>query len=213
MKKTSGKTICIIDYGMGNTQSVCNAIEFLGGNCLVSNREEDISSCDGLILPGVGAFKAAMANLQALDLIPILADQALNKEKPFLGICLGMQLLAEDSVELGFTAGLGWIKGHVVALEPSPTLRVPHVGWNNMQILRQQPLFHNIDEEAHFYFDHGYHLQCEPDVVAATFEYGGRFVAAVQRSNIFATQFHPEKSQRHGLKLLRNFLNVVDSQN
>jgi glutamine amidotransferase len=209
MNNPAAKTICIVDYGMGNTQSVGNAIESLGGNYVISNRKDEIARCDGIILPGVGAFKAAMENLHALDLVAPLTDRVMEKKKPFLGICLGMQLLAEDSVELGFSAGLGWLKGHVVALQPSQTLRVPHVGWNNTQIVKPQPLFHGIDAQAHFYFDHSYTLQCEPELVAATFEYGGSFVAAVQRDNLFATQFHPEKSQRHGLKLLRNFLNFV----
>lgn len=201
--------ICIIDYGMGNTQSVGNAIEHLGADYLISSRREDIQASTALILPGVGAFAAAMENLRRLELVDILTDTVVRQGKPFLGICLGMQLLAQDSVELGLHAGLGWIEGHVVAFEPSHEVRIPHVGWNNCHIRKQEPLFHNLAEDAHFYFDHSYHLTCPHELVSATFDYGGHFVASVQKDNIFATQFHPEKSQRHGLRLLRNFLNFA----
>jgi glutamine amidotransferase len=201
--------ICIIDYGMGNTQSVGNAIEYLGADYLISNRKEDILDSDALILPGVGAFAAAMENLHRLELVDLLTETVVRQGKPFLGICLGMQLLAQDSVELGLHSGLGWLEGHVMAFEPSHDVRIPHVGWNNCHIRKQDPLFHNLAEDAHFYFDHSFHLVCPHELVSATFDYGGHFVASVQRDNIFATQFHPEKSQRQGLKLLRNFLNFA----
>jgi len=202
-------TVLIIDYDMGNIGSVCHALDFLGGRYLVSNQQEDLAAADGIILPGVGAFDAAMRNLQALDLVGELGEQVVKRGKPFIGICLGMQLLAKDSVENVLTTGLGWIDGHVRAVEPSDGFRVPHVGWNGVHLHRDTALFHRIADDAHFYFDHSYHLQCGEELVLASFDYGGTYVAAVQKGNIFGVQFHPEKSQRNGLKLLRNFLTAM----
>jgi len=203
------KTICVINYGMGNIGSVCNALDYLGGCYITSDRKEALEQADALILPGVGAFGAAMENLARLDLIQALTDHVLDRGKPFLGICLGMQLLAEDSHEQGFHRGLGWIKGHVTVLQPSNGFRVPHVGWNNVRFDHPGPLFNRVDNDSHFFFDHGFHFTCNEEVVLATSDYGEPFVAALHKNNIFATQFHPEKSQRNGLKLLRNFLNVT----
>lgn len=203
------KEIVIVNYGMGNLGSVENALRSLDGNFLTSNRRADIERADAIILPGVGAFGAAMENLRRLDLVDTLAEQVLARKKPYLGICLGMQILAKDSVEQGFFAGLGWVDGHVVLL-PADDLSVPHVGWNDIAVREKNPLFARIDDEAHFYFDHSFHLQCRPELVVATCAYGGQVVAAIRQDNIFATQFHPEKSQRNGLKLLRNFLNHVE---
>jgi imidazole glycerol-phosphate synthase subunit HisH len=205
-----GKTIAIINYGMGNIGSVANAIGRLGAKYIVSGNREDLSRCDAFILPGVGAFPAAMKNLRKLDLLTELTEQVMIKKKPILGICLGMQLLAEDSVEQEFCLGFGWMKGHVRALDASKGHRIPHVGWNNIEILEKEPLFSRIDREAQFYFDHCFHLSCNGDGIAASCEYGSTFVAAIHQENIFATQFHPEKSQRSGLKVLRNFLNFVN---
>lgn len=205
----NAKTILIVDYGMGNIGSVCNALDFLGGRYIVSNQKEDLAQTDAVILPGVGAFGAAMQNLRQLDLVDELTEQVVHLGKPFLGICLGMQLLAKDSVEQGYTTGLGWIDGHVFDMEPSGGLRVPHVGWNAVRVRQECPLFRRIDEDAHFYFDHSFHLECGEEWIAAACDYGDTYVAAVQKENILAVQFHPEKSQRNGLKLLRNFLNVV----
>jgi imidazole glycerol-phosphate synthase subunit HisH len=203
------RRLLIVDYGMGNIGSVCNALDLLGGPYLVSNRRQDLSSADAIILPGVGAFGAAMANLRALDLVGELTDQVMNQRKPFLGICLGMQLLAKDSVENGFSTGLGWLDAHVLAMQPGGQLRVPHVGWNSVTRPAVNPLFQRIEGDAHFYFDHGFHLECADDCVIASCDYGVRYVAAVQKGNVLAVQFHPEKSQRNGLKLLRNFLNII----
>jgi glutamine amidotransferase len=207
----AAKTVLIVDYGMGNIGSVCNALDLLGGRYLVSNRKEDLASADGIILPGVGAFGAAMANLNNLGLVEPLTERVVAQGTPFLGICLGMQLIAQDSVENGFDRGMGWIDGHVLAMEPPDGLRVPHVGWNGVRARGASPLFSRLDDDAHFYFDHSFHLQCDDQWVAASCDYGTTYVAAVQRANILAVQFHPEKSQRNGLKLLRNFLNVVQS--
>jgi glutamine amidotransferase len=204
------KMIVIVNYGMGNIGSVANALSYLGAKHFVSNSEQDLRRADALILPGVGAFGAAMENLKKLGLVEELTDQVLFKRKPFLGICLGMQLLAKDSVEQGFFIGLGWVDGHVLNLHPSDSFRVPHVGWNSVTIVRENPLFQKIEEKAHFYFDHSYHFQSNEDIISAICEYGGTYAAAIQKGNIFATQFHPEKSQRNGLKLLRNFLNFIN---
>lgn len=195
---------------MGNIGSVCNALKFLGGCYLVTNNIEDLKKADAYILPGVGAFKAAMNNLNHLDLTGVLTDQVMDKKKPYLGICLGMQLLAMDSTEQGFSKGLGWINGHVVSMQPSGSLRVPHVGWNNVSFEKRAFVYNRIDDGAHFFFDHTFHVVCEKDIVIGTCDYGGRVVSAVQSENIVATQFHPEKSQRNGLKLLRNYLNFVN---
>ena len=205
------KTILLIDYGMGNIGSVSNALDYLGCRYTVSNKKEDIRHADAFILPGVGAFPAAMENLGKLDLVEDLTEQVMTNKKPFLGICLGMQLVARDSVEQHFSSGLGWIDGHVLAVKPSDNLSVPHVGWNNVHITDKDTIFSGLSDDAHFYFDHCFHLQCDSSLVAATSEYGGTFTAAIHKENIFATQFHPEKSQRNGLKLLRNFLNFVDA--
>jgi glutamine amidotransferase len=205
----AGATITIVDYGMGNIGSVCHALDFLGGSYRVSSRKEDLAGAQGIILPGVGAFGAAMQNLRDRDLVDALTEQVMNRRTPFLGICLGMQLLARDSVENGFNTGLGWLDGHVLAIEPKPEHRVPHVGWNGVQIRRSRLLFERIDGDAHFYFDHSFHLECGEEWVVASCDYGRPYVAAVQRDNLLGVQFHPEKSQRNGLKLLRNFLNAV----
>jgi glutamine amidotransferase len=203
--------VAIIDYGMGNIGSVQSALARLGAPSFVSNRHEDLARADGFILPGVGAFGAAMANLEQHGLPAFLREQVVEGGKPFLGICLGMQLLAEDSTEMGFHRGLGWIPGHVVEL-PHAGLRVPHVGWSPLRMTGASRMFSHLDEHAHFFFDHSFHFVCDPVYVAAWCDYGQPVVAAVQRDHIFATQFHPEKSQRSGLKLLRNFLRRVDEK-
>jgi glutamine amidotransferase len=202
-------TITIVDYGMGNIGSVCAALDQLGARHLVSNRRADLRDVAGIVLPGVGAFRAAMESLRALDLVDELHEQVIGRETPFLGICLGMQLLAQDSVEGGFATGLGWIDGHVLAMQPAGSLRVPHVGWNALEPRQPSVLFDRLDDDAHFYFDHSYHLQCDAGLVAAHCHYGESYVAAIQKAHILGVQFHPEKSQRNGLKLLRGFLNFT----
>jgi len=203
--------IAIVDYGMGNIGSVANAFLRLGSNCVVSDDPKILRQAKGIVLPGVGAFHAATGNIRARCLDDTLNEQVLVNKKPFLGICLGMQLVAKDSVELGYSTGLGWIDAHVLRLEPNASLPVPHVGWNEVNHTSQSPLFEQIQEGAHFFFDHSYHLQCHPELVTATCDYGGRWLASIQKENILAVQFHPEKSQRNGLRLLRNFLNFVDA--
>jgi glutamine amidotransferase len=201
--------LVIVDYGMGNIGSVCQALTLLGVTHLVSRHPDDLQRADAIVLPGVGAFAAAMANLRSLGFVDALTQQVIGDGKPFLGICLGLQLIAQDSVENGYAEGLGWIDGHVVALEPRG-LRVPHVGWNGIRYSADDPLFARVTEPGYFYFDHSFHLQCPPALVTATVDYGTACVAAVRKGNIEAVQFHPEKSQRNGLKLLRNFTRSVE---
>ncbi len=200
----------VIDYGMGNLHSMVNAMTFLGADVFISDDRKDLDRADAYILPGVGAFGEAMNSLRRLELIEPLSEQVLAHRKPFLGICLGMQLIAEDSEEIGFHQGLGWLPGHVKRLEPGDGLRLPHVGWNDVTVLRREPLFDRIQGDHNFYFVHSYHVVCDERLVAATCCYGTTVVAALQKDNIFAAQFHPEKSQANGLRLLRNFVDYVE---
>lgn len=195
--------ISVIDYGLGNIQSVANALRFLGYEIRVSSSRHDLAGAQAYVLPGVGAFGEGMKNLNRLGLVEPLAEQVLSKKKPIIGFCLGMQLFAEDSTELGFHQGLGWIKGHIEQMPASDKARIPHVGWNDVTVRRNAPLFARTDDKPKFYFDHSFHFICPESHIAATCDHGMSFVAAVQKDNIFGVQFHPEKSQRNGLKLLR----------
>ena len=203
------KKVVIIDYNMGNVRSVSKAFEMLTDNVLVTNKKGDIEEADYLVLPGVGAFSEGMKNLEDLGLINILEKQVLQKRIPILGICLGMQLMAKTSEEFGEHNGLGWIEASVKKFEfgKDQSLKVPHVGWNNITIKKDSPIFKNVKQDIDFYFVHSFFMECENrEDVIATCNYGQDFVAAIQSENIFATQFHPEKSQRAGLKILENFL-------
>ena len=153
------KRIIIVDYGMGNLMSVGNALRLLGYAPEISSEAAVIASSDALILPGVGAFAQAMENLDHLGLISVLNKQVMERKIPFLGICLGMQLIAENSTEMGFHPGLGWIRGRVTEIPPMKNLPVPHVGWNNIHVNEAYPLFLNLPPEAHYYFDHSCVLQ------------------------------------------------------
>lgn len=206
----SKKTL-IIDYKVGNHQSVSSALNWLGYENLISRDIKEIKDADIFILPGVGAFSQAMQNLKKFDLIRILEDEVLSKGKPILGICLGMQVLAESSVEDGFHEGLGWIKGTVERIEAVKDCRVPHVGWSELLIKRRSPLFDRVESEPHYYFDHSYHFVCEKEFVSSTCFHGIELIASVQKDNVFGVQFHPEKSQTNGLKLFRSFFNYVES--
>jgi len=208
MSECSQKLV-IIDYGMGNIMSVAMALDFLGTEYTISSDHTKISNASAYILPGVGAFHAAMDILNGRGLTELLTEEVIRHKKPFLGICLGMQLVAESSTEKSFTEGFGWIKGCVEYIKTPNNLRVPHVGWNNITCINDTTLFDNITGEMNFYFDHSYRLVCENNIKAAVCDYGVEIVAAIRKDNIFATQFHPEKSQRNGLKLLRNFLNYT----
>ena len=203
------KDILIIDYGVGNLESVRTALDALRVSYRVSSLPEDIASADAYILPGVGAFAEAMQNVESRGLIEPLRREVLQNGKPLLGICLGMQILAEDSTENGSHKGLGFIPGHVVRIPERAGFPVPHVGWNEVALQKKEPLFAKLDEGTRFYFDHSYHFEAAPEDVAATCDYGGGITAAVQHKNIFGVQFHPEKSQNSGLRLIRAFINYA----
>lgn len=203
------KNIVIVDYGMGNVRSVVNAFEYLGAKPIVSGDPKRLAYADGIVVPGQGAVRDCMANLVRHDLVKALHEQVIDQKKPYLGICLGMQVLGEVSFEGGEFACLGWIKGSVKKIQPQG-LKVPHLGWNDIRVTRDSPLFVDLPTPACFYFAHSYVLH--PDdttVVTATTDYGGEFSVALQKDNILAVQFHPEKSQKDGLQLLRNFVKLV----
>lgn len=201
--------ITIIDYDMGNVSSVYNALKALGCEVQVSRKSEDIKNGHQIILPGVGAFAEGMKNLSSLGLIEPLHEEVMVKKKPFLGICLGMQLLAEDGYEGGYHEGLGWLPATVKRLDiQNGNLRLPHMGWDDVSVKPDSLLFGDIKGDFNFYFVHSYHLVCDdPATIEATCDYGVTFTATIRKDNIFATQFHPEKSHKNGLQLLRNFVN------
>lgn len=202
--------IVLVDYDVGNTRSVWNAISALGYRRLrVSSAEQDIAAADALVLPGVGAFDACAANLRRHGLDAILNEAVLVKRKPILGICVGMQLMASSSEENGLHAGLDWIPGRVVKLDLPSGYPIPHVGWNDLQVQQRSALFDRTGRSLNFYFDHSYHYCCDPKFVSATCDYDVRVVASIERDNIFGVQFHPEKSQTSGLKLFRGFFETV----
>lgn len=200
--------IVVVDYGMGNLHSVAKAFEAIGGSVVISGKPEDLRRAERIVLPGVGAFADGIKNLGKAGLLEVLKDEA-AKGKPLLGICLGMQMLAEEGSENGAHQGLGLIEGRVVALKPADAqLKIPHMGWNNIAPgAGSVSFFKGMSASPTFYFAHTYYMECaKPETVAATCDYGGVFTAAIQKGNIFATQFHPEKSQQNGLRLLRHFV-------
>jgi glutamine amidotransferase len=200
--------VVIVDYGMCNLDSVARAVEECGGKALVTERARDLETGNRIILPGVGAFADAMKNIKQRGLDHALYEQAVERQIPFLGICLGMQLLASKGFEVEETDGLGLVPGEVRRLNPcGEDTRIPHVGWNEVHPVVDSPLFHGISPGRDFYFVHSYHLcpRDESNVLART-PYAGSFVSAVRSESIWGVQFHPEKSQRAGLQLLKNFL-------
>lgn len=202
--------IVIVDYGVGNTYSVANAIQSLGYRKVkISDNEELIHAADALILPGVGAFEVCATNLIERRLDQILGEDVLIKKKPILGICVGMQLLSNYSEENGVHEGLKWIPGRVERLNLPAGFAVPHVGWNNVKTNNESALFCRTGENANFYFDHSYHFVCDDKFVVGYCDYSSKITAAVQKENIFGVQFHPEKSQVAGLKLFRGFFNSI----
>lgn len=194
---------------MGNLQSVRNALERIGCETQISSAPESLYEADALVLPGVGAFGEAMRSLHERNLVDPLKDVVLNLQKPLLGICLGMQLLADSSEEGGVYEGLSMIPGQVRQIPVSEGLRIPHIGWNNLSVQIREPLFKDLPEESAFYFVHSYQFQCHPEFISATTNYGVDITAAVQKGPIFGVQFHPERSQRKGLHLLRNFVDYA----
>jgi glutamine amidotransferase len=198
--------IVIIDYKTGNIGSLSNMLKKIGAEAIVSSNPSDIEKADKLILPGVGAFDVGMKNLKDSGLIPLLEDRVLNKKTPILGICLGMQLLAEKSEE-GSLNGLSWIKGEVKRFKfDNSDLKIPHMGWNVVKPLKEDSLFSGMKDELRFYFVHSYHFVAkDKDSVLATTNYGYDFTSVVAQENIFGVQFHPEKSHKFGMRLLDNF--------
>ena len=200
--------VAVVDYGYGNLRSVLNALEFVGAEARLAAQPEQLEGADRVILPGVGAFRDAIAALRERgfgEALPALAGEG----RPLLGICLGMQLLATKSLEFGEYEGLGLLPGVVERLDVPDELRVPHVGWNDLLIQRESKLFDGFPDDPTCYFVHSYHLvPDDPELLTATTEYGGPVSACAERDNVYAAQFHPEKSQRDGLKLLENFLAI-----
>ena len=208
---TSGSVpaVGIVDYQAGNVQSITNALEHLGAVVIRVASAEDIGPCSHLLLPGVGAFGYCAERLRASGLVPALEQWALRDRRPLLGICVGMQLLADWSEELGRQEGLGWIGGSVRRLDPEgAAVRVPHVGWNNIRF--QVPFGEfGAGDEADFYFDHSYAYESpEAGSMVATCTHGRTFCAVVRRGSLVAAQFHPEKSQTSGMRFLRGFLHI-----
>jgi len=203
-------SVAIIDYGLCNLDSVARAVEECGGTPEVTTDPRTLSRADRIILPGVGAFADASANLHQDGWVQALADEVLGNRIPFLGICLGMQLMAEYGEEGSGGKGLGWIPGTVRKFVPVTNERIPHMGWNEIDFAADHPLFAGIPAQSNMYFVHSYHFDCtDPAMVAATTPYCGGFTSVVSRDgHIFGTQFHPEKSQRLGFQLLRNFLEM-----
>ena len=198
--------ILVIDYGLGNIRSVSRAIEKAGAEVVVSSKPEDIQKAGGIVLPGVGAFQKAMKNIKSLDLLDCLKNY-LRSQKPYLGICLGMQILFNESYEHGQTAGFGIIDG--VVKKFSGNVKIPHMGWNQVKIKKKTEFFDGISDNSYFYFDHSYYaIPNDSNAAAGTTDYGITFTSAVKAGNIWGVQFHPEKSGDIGLKFLRNFLSI-----
>lgn len=200
--------IAIIDYDAGNIMSVKKAIEYLGEEAVITRDRKTLLSADKVILPGVGAFKDCMDKLNNFELVPVI-HEVIDKGVPFLGICLGLQLLFDSSEESPGVKGLSVLPGKIVRFPDSPELKVPQIGWNSLKFPKKSVLFNGINDDSYVYFVHSYYLQAEnrSDVVA-TSDYGVIYDAAVEHDNIFACQFHPEKSSATGLKILKNFISI-----
>jgi imidazole glycerol-phosphate synthase subunit HisH len=198
--------IGLVDYGMGNIQSVKNALGKLGNNVKIVQTPSDLNDCNSLILPGVGAFGKAMDNLANAKMIDPLREKVITKKTPILGICLGMQLMVDASEERGQFAGLGFIPGVVKKIAVPKDFRLPHIGWNNVDIKITDPLFSKSENGNDFYFVHTYQVETKPEHCTATTNYGVTVTAAIQKDHIFGVQFHPEKSQSKGLRLLQSFV-------
>lgn len=200
--------IVIVDYGVGNLGSIINMLKKAGARAIASSDPDVLQQAEKLILPGVGAFDAGMNKLNECGLVPLLNHLALEKKVPFLGLCLGLQLMTKSSAE-GQTPGLGWLEAETLRFKfeaDQAHLKVPHMGWNTIEIRRSHPLFAGLDPEARFYFVHSFYIQShDPEAVLAETDYGGYFHSIFGKGNIMGFQFHPEKSHKYGMRLLKNF--------
>ncbi len=202
--------IAIIDYGAGNLQSVKKALDFIGAENIITDDPKQINACDKILLPGVGSFGDAVASMNEKGLAPTIKENALSG-KPFFGICLGLQLLFEESEETSGVQGLGIFKGKIKKFPADSGLKIPHIGWNSLEIKQSDTLFKGVAENSYVYFVHSYYLEAQDESIVATkTNYGIDFHSAVGRGNVFATQFHPEKSGEVGLQILRNFAGMGD---
>lgn len=199
--------IAIVDYGMGNLRSVQKAFEKVGAPAIITRDAGFIASSSGLVLPGVGAFGLCMERLKGYSLVSPIKTY-IESGGPFLGICLGMQLLFEESDEFGPQTGLGVLKGRVTRFS-KPGLKVPHMGWNNVKKTRDSAMFDGIGDDSFFYFVHSYYVEPTEEVASGVTDYGAPFVSSVEKGNVYGTQFHPEKSQKAGLRMLENFARLA----
>ncbi len=198
--------IVIIDYGMGNLRSVQKAFERVGSQAVISSRPEDVMAADKVVLPGVGAFSACMENLKKFNLIEPIRE-FIRSGRPFLGICMGLQVLFEEGEEFGVHQGLGILPGKVIRFKLGKKYKIPHMGWNRILKQRRLSLLADIEDGSYFYFVHSYHvIPKDPEIIATLTDYGRNFVSSVIKDNIVACQFHPEKSQELGLQLLKAFV-------
>ena len=200
--------VAIIDYDAGNIKSVEKAVAFLGKEAVITRKPEEILGADHVILPGVGNFGDAMKKLEKYGLIPVIRE-VIEKQVPFLGICLGLQLLFNKSDESPGVGGLGILEGEIKRIPGKEGLKIPHIGWNSLSFPREGRLYQGLLEETDVYIVHSYYLEAkEKDIVTATAEYGVTIHASIEKGNVFACQFHPEKSSETGLKILDNFLKM-----
>jgi glutamine amidotransferase len=203
--------IAVIDYGMGNLRSVQKGLEHVGFNAVVTRDVSEIRAARGVVLPGVGAFNACMENLSKFGLIEPI-HEVVRQQKPFLGICLGLQLLFSESEEFGTQKGLDLFSGKVVGFHAEENLKVPHMGWNRIEKKKQSPFLEGISSGDYVYFVHSFHaVPDDNSMIATTTDYGGSFVSSIATDRLFACQFHPEKSQELGLRILANFGRFVAS--
>ena len=203
--------IVVVDYDVGNIGSILNMLRKIDTDAVCSSEEQTIDNAEKLILPGVGSFDQAIVKLNASGLVPVLDRKIKEDRTPILGICLGMQLFAQRSEE-GKTRGLGWLDATVKRFDFNKgplNLKIPHMGWNRVKTLKENPLFRGMDENHRFYFVHSYHIIChdETDGIGSTL-YGYPFVSMIQKNNIFGVQFHPEKSHKYGMQILKNFSEI-----
>ena len=205
--------VAIIDYDAGNIKSVEKAIQFLGEEVIITRNPDEILGASRVILPGVGAFGDAMEKLHNYGLVPVI-QEVVKRKIPFLGICLGLQLLFERSEESPGVEGLGILQGEIKRIPDKDELKIPHIGWNSLKYPNSGRLYEGISEDSYVYFVHSYYLEAkEPEIVMASTEYGTYIHASVEKDNVFACQFHPEKSSTVGLKILENFLKISKEDN